>query len=334
MRPITTHCLLAAILAAGALSIARADGQAPLAGEAARRISSPPAGAGQLWLINTRSLPHVPTHSSRRALPEVQCYDDGWRGAHYDELTGHSDPAPLTVVFVHGNDTDDAKCHARGLALYQSLSTAATEPWRLVVWSWPADYIPGSIRHDARLKADRAEADAIYLARFLAELEGGREDVVIGYSLGARVAAGALHLLAGGALDGHGAESIASRVPPHLRSVLMAAAIDEDWLLPGRRYGRALAAVDRMVLFVNPHDRVLRWYRFLTPSSGPALGVHGVASPGELGPQRRKLEQINVNPVLGAQHGWSNYANSVQIIERLKREVFGHSVSMPLANRH
>ncbi len=336
MRPVTTRYLLQAMLAASTLlSTARAGVKGAPADEATPLLPPTSASAAsQLWLVNTRSLPHAPTQSSRRKLPEVERYDDGWRTAHYDELRLGGGAAPVTVVFVHGNDTDDAKCREHGLALYQALSTAAPAPVRLILWSWPADYIPGTIRHDARLKAERAEADAIHLARFLADLERGPQGVVVGYSLGARVVGGALHLLAGGTLNGQHVASISGRAQPPLRSVLMAAAIDDDWLLPGHRYGRALSTVERMVLFVNPHDRVLRWYRFLSPASGPALGMHGVVSPAELGSQRRKLEQVNVNPLLGSQHGWSNYAASAPIIERLRREVFSVQPPMPLAVQH
>lgn len=77
-----------------------------------------------------------------------------------------------------------------------------------------------------------------------------------------------------------------------------------------------------MLVLVNPHDRVLRWYRFLTPAGGVALGIHGLASPGNMGPQGRKLRQIDVGPLLKKQHGWSYYMESPKIVERLRQEAF------------
>jgi hypothetical protein len=319
-------CCLLALFAAYTAPMARADvdHSAPGAPTAAERSLS--HTTSQLWLVSTRTLAHKPQHSSRRLLPEVNRYEDGWHAAPYEQLARRNEATAITVVFVHGNDTDDDKCRARGLALYQALTAEAPGPLRLIVWSWPADYIPGTLRQDARVKAERAEADALYLARFLTDLECSRKEVVVGYSLGARVVGGALHLLGGGTLDGQSTDLGIDRERPPLESVLMAAAIDADWLQPGRRYGHALASVERMVVMVNPHDRVLRWYRRLTPAGGAAaLGVQGLASPGSLGAERRKLVQLDVNGFVGSQHGWSSYATSPAVIERLQQEIFGHS---------
>lgn len=281
------------------------------------------AADSQLWLVSTRLLPHGPVHSSRRALPEISRYErpTAWRPASFDDLNASSDRNLPTVILVHGNDTDDATARSKGLALYQSLAQEAGAPLRLILWSWPADYIPGPLRQDARIKAERTEADSYYLARFIAALESTGPLRLLAYSLGARVATGALHLLGGGSLDSQNIDVAAYRELPPVRVVLLAAAIDDDWLLPGRRHGRALEMVDRMVVLVNPHDRILRFYRLLGSGSA-ALGVRGVASPASLGPHRRKFEQLNVNPIVGGQHAWSSYASSPQILGHLKRELF------------
>ncbi|MGH7135469.1 MAG: hypothetical protein ACREHD_06990, partial [Pirellulales bacterium] len=263
-----------------------------------------------------------PVHSSRRALPQVSRYEaaGAWRPASFDELNASDDRNLTTVILVHGNDTDDAKARAKGLTLYQALTQEGGAPLRLILWSWPADYIPGTLRQDARVKAERAEADSYYLARFITALDSAGPLRLLAYSLGARVVTGALHLLGGGSLDGQNIDVTADRELPPVRVVLMAAAIDDDWLLPGRRHGRALEMVDRMVALVNPQDRILRFYRLLGSGSA-ALGVRGVASPASLGPYRRKFEQLNVNPIVGGQHAWSSYASSPQILGHLKREL-------------
>jgi hypothetical protein len=288
------------------------------AGEAvARRMA-----ASQLWLVSTRALAHGAQHSSRRLTPQVELCQtgDAWRPSSLDELIAWRDPRLTTIVLVHGNDTDDALARSKGMGIYRALAERADNPLCLIIWSWPADYVGGTLRHDARVKAERADADSYYLAQFIGELDHDEPLSLVGYSFGARVVSGALQLVGGGSLAGR--TIAAGRNDPRaaLRAVLLAAAIDDDWLLPGHRYGQALTVVERLVVLVNPQDRVLRFYRFLAPGTGAtALGARGLAA-AELGPHRGKIEQINVGPLVGVQHGWASYARSPDILEQIKRE--------------
>ena len=279
----------------------------------------------QLWLVSTRHSAHGQERSSRRLSAQVSRYEEPttWRPASLDELVAARDPRLTTIVLVHGNDTDEPLARSKGLGVYQALAEGADQSFRLIVWSWPSDYIRGTFRQDARVKAERADIDAYYLAQFIMELDRSESLTLVGYSFGARVITGALHLVGGGSLAERSIDADKNDGRAPIRTVLMAAALDNDWLLPGRRHGRALSVVDRMVLLVNPRDRVLRWYRFLAPGAGAsALGARGVASLNNLGSQRQKIEQVNVNPLVGGQHGWSSYASSPEILEQLKREVF------------
>ena len=277
----------------------------------------------QLWLVSTRTLSHVPVASSRRAVPEVSRYrHEAWERSSLDDLMAARNPGLTTAVLVHGNDTDEQDARAKGMGVFHSLGQRADRPFRLIVWSWPSDYVGGTLRQDVRVKAERADVDAFYLAQFIDELNSTDPVSLVAYSLGARVTTGALHLLGGGALAARSLTVQTIDQRPPLRAVLMAPAVDDDSLLPGRRHGRALNAVDRMVLLVNPRDRVLRWYRFISPRSGAtALGSHGLTSLAALGPLRQKIEQIDVHPLLGGQHGWSSYASSPDILEQLRREI-------------
>lgn len=298
------------------------DSGAAEAGELSGLAATAPIES-QLWLVSTRDLPHVPLVSSRRALPEVSRFQhESWQRLSLEELLAARDPRLTTAVLVHGNVTDEQEARAKGMGVFHSLSQRADQPFRLIIWSWPADYVGGTLRQDARVKAERADVDAFYLAQFIDELNAADAVSVVAYSLGARITTGALHLLGGGSLGGRTMAIEPSPARPPIRVVLMAAAVDHDSLLPGRRHGRALTAVERLVLLVNPKDRVLRWYRFIAPRSGAtALGSHGLTSLASLGPLRHKVEQINVHPLVGGQHGWSTYASSPEILEQLKREI-------------
>ena len=80
----------------------------------------------------------------------------------------------------------------------------------------------------------------------------------MGYSFGARISTGTLHLLGGGSINGRSLplEPAPNRAPR--RAVLLAAAVGRDALAPGHRHSdRRLGQVDRMVITVNPRDRVL-----------------------------------------------------------------------------
>jgi hypothetical protein len=273
--------------------------------------------------VSTRALPHDSLRSSRRLRPQVEVGQAGdvWHSSSLDELVASRDPRLPTIVLVHGNDTDDAVARSKGIEIYRALAERADRPLRLIIWSWPADYLGGTLRRDARVKAERADVDAYYLAQFIGELDRAESPSLVGYSFGARVVSGALQLVGGGSLAGRTLPAGRNDPPAALRAVLLAAAIDHDWLLPGRRYGQALAAVERLVVLVNPQDRVLRFYRFLAPGTGAAaLGARGLATSDELGPHRGKIEQINVGSLVGVQHAWSSYARSPDILEQIKRE--------------
>ncbi|HWB07903.1 MAG TPA: hypothetical protein VG826_01575 [Pirellulales bacterium] len=309
-----------ALVALGAAIVAGANtlqaGEEPLQGNLAPR-----AAASQLWLVSTRALPHGSQHSSRRLVPQVELYEAGdvWRPSSLDELVAARDSRLTTIVLVHGNDTVDPRARSKGLGIYQALAENAERPLRLIVWSWPADYLGGTLRHDARVKAERADVDAYYLAQFIGQLDPDEALSLVGYSFGARVVSGALQLVGGGSLAGRISGRNDPRAP--IRAVLLAAAIDDDWLLPGHRYGHALSVVERLVVLVNPQDRVLRFYRFLAPGTGAAaLGAHGLPSPAGLEPHLAKIEQIDVGPLVGVQHGWSSYARCPDILEQIRRE--------------
>jgi hypothetical protein len=276
-----------------------------------------------LWLVSTRRLPHGPRAAGALDFTidfEVQRYEQAtdWSGASLDELFGADDPRLVTSVLVHGNHTSRQWAITKGLGVYRTLvaSAQAEQPVRLIVWSWPSDQVPGSFREDARVKAQRTNIEGYYLARFLDRLRGPNPVSLVGYSFGARVITGALHLLGGGELEGRRLGEREQFPRPPLHALLMAAAIDRDWLLPGRPHGRALSSVERMVVFVNPQDRVLRWYRFVSP--GEALGSHGL--PSRLDADRANLVEIDGGTAVGNRHGWTNYIGSPAIVKYLQRE--------------
>ena len=277
----------------------------------------------QLWLVSTRRLSSAPRDES--PTPVVRRYQSqsGWSESSLDELLAAENPAAATCVLVHGNHTDRQLAVTKGFEVYRTLRRGAREgqPVRLIVWSWPSDRIPGSFREDARAKARRTNIEAYYLARFIERLRGPNPVSLVGYSFGARVITGSLHLLGGGTIANRQLEPRDTASRPPLHAVLLAAAVDRDWLLEGRPHGRALSAVERMVVLTNPQDRVLRWYRFASQDEGSeALGVSGVPNSARASYDRNKLVQVNVASAVGNRHGWTNYLGSNEIVRRLRQE--------------
>jgi hypothetical protein len=320
-----------AIAAVIASAIAASIVSATVSSAAGAPADGPP---DQLWLVSTRQLPlpprslHQPARAPRLLSPPeltIRRYgaDGEWTAATLADLVAARDRRYATAVLVHGNGNDEQRATDKGVLAFGTLAgkRPGGQPVRLILWTWPADYLPGGFRHDARWKAERTEADAYYLAQFLEALHPSEAVTLVGYSFGARIITGALHLLGGGELDGRAMAALPGNQRAPRRAVLVAAAIDDGWLLPGRRHGRAIDSVERMVVLVNRRDRVLRWYRLLDGLGGPmALGARGLPA-GAARQSGGKLVQIDVNEAVGSQHRWLKYIGSERIVEHLRQAI-------------
>ncbi len=165
----------------------------------------------QLWLIDTRCAPGC--GDLEAGLAQIKYWrmvDSGgccqWQAADAAAFQAASDPALPTTVLVHGYGTDSDWAVRHGNDLYADMrQLSCGRPFRLVVWSWPADRSTREvrgIRPDIRMKACRCDTEAYYLARLLSGLPQGEPLSLLGFSLGCRAQAGTLQLLAGGAVDG------------------------------------------------------------------------------------------------------------------------------------
>jgi hypothetical protein len=83
---------------------------------------------------------------------------------------------------------------------------------------------------------------------------------------------------------------------------MIAAALDDCDLIRGRRYGRALDAVDELHVIYNPCDRALKRYWALEKGRS-AIGYTGLSH----GRNRASVRQVNVSGLLGKRHRWSYY---------------------------
>jgi hypothetical protein len=280
----------------------------------------------EIWLISTRRAPLCGEPLCGKIDAEDARFDywrlgadDRWGPADREAFLKADDPGVPTSFYIHGNRVGTCTALDQGLSIYRCLEQQADDrPFRMVIWSWPADRIRGRVRNDVRVKARRSDVQGYYLAVCLDRIRADVPVNMIGYSFGARVITVAMHIMAGGEVAGYKLpEKPAPRSAP-VRAVLVAAALDYDWLLPDRRNGLALDRLDNVLITRNSCDRVLKWYPRMYRRGGPeALGYAGLACPGRLGAEREKIEMVSVRCSVGKGHSWSNYFRAPGLCNRL-----------------
>jgi hypothetical protein len=272
----------------------------------------PPAGDVELWFVSTRSLDEDDLADPQ---PEVFRFagDCRWEPSSPAALVA-CDAATPTVFLLHGNRTDADGSVAFAWPVCESLRETGRR-CRLIVWSWPADKIPGRPRRDVHIKIARTDLESHFLAAFVRRLSPATRVGMIGYSLGARTIGGALHLLDGASYAGRTLPAEAPRERAPMRIALVAAAMDQDALCGNDGNPPQWRGVERLLLIQNSLDRVLRWYPRLHGRRGPsALGYAGPACctlPSE------QFEWLDLTCEVGRQHTWSCYLAAPQLQERL-----------------
>ena len=300
-----------------AVVFAEGSGASP---EVAAVQTSPVAEA---WLVSTRCVPLTCSEGvgpERFSFQVVRGECGQWQSSDSETFFAGVDASCPVVVFIHGNRTDSCGAIQDGWPVYRRLlADAGGRPFRFVIWSWPAERIRGGPRNDALVKARRSDTQSFYLASWLERLPEDASVGLIGYSFGARVVGGALHLSEGGSLLGRvsgGAKAEEDRRP--FRVMLVAGALDCEWLLPGNRNGLAGQAVERMFMTRNCCDPVLRLYpRMRRWDSSSALGFAGPASPGRLRESGLDFEVVPVECQVGRDHSWHTYLRSSAVRSRL-----------------
>ena len=224
------------------------------------------------------------------------------------------------IVFVHGNRTGACDVVNLGRPAFSRLQRDAPDrSFRFVHWSWPADRVGRRPRRDVQIKAARSDTQAHYLAAWLRRLPDETPVTLIGYSFGARVIAGALHLNQGGSLNGWSTEEPAAETARRpCRVMLVAAALDAEWLLPGQRNGQAFGGVEQMLITRNTCDPVLRLYpRMDRCDDSEAMGFAGPAGSWKLAEVGFQFETVPVECQVGRDHAWATYISSHAVGSRL-----------------
>jgi hypothetical protein len=98
---------------------------------------------------------------------------------------------------------------------------------------------------------------------------------LVGFSFGARVVTGGLHLLGGGSI-GH--LNLYERVHPDrapVNAVLISGTMHAHWLGEGQYHGLAMTQVSRLLSVNNRRDPAMRYYHLAFDGRPQALGLRG-----------------------------------------------------------
>lgn len=241
--------------------------------------SCQPGPSDRLWMISTRCLTSdyraANVHSPALAVTSMDRLGNR-QSVEMESFLGGLDPSRPLVLHVHGNRMTEQDANERGRFVHRNLlNHLPTDSFDFVVFSWPSEKT-GILVKDGRNKARMTEAEGLYLGWLLKELVVRQIPVaIVSYSFGSRVATGALHTLAGGALGGR-------RLPGEpIRGIsipvaLVAPALEGRWLEPGQYHGLASQNISQLAVFYNSRDAVLKRYWLIEPgSAGQALGFTG-----------------------------------------------------------
>ncbi|MFW6168843.1 MAG: hypothetical protein ACODAD_00030 [Planctomycetota bacterium] len=272
----------------------------------------------EIWLVSERHIGYL--ESGQTPPLETRYYDSavGWREGDLADLLAPSSLRQIVLVYVHGNRISSGEAASAGRCVYQLISSQIDDSVsiRYVIWSWPSSRIPGQLK-DFRVKARRTELGGYCLGWFLAQLPPEQRISLLGYSFGARIVTGALHLRGGGELCGR---VLPSPEPEALgaRVVLVAAAVHRSWLGPGGYHEQALANTDHLLNIFNSQDAILKRYRFLYKCSRPeAFGYTGIPV-GGLGAASRRIEQCDARHVAGHSHALFRYLGNSCLRKRIQ----------------
>ncbi len=285
-----------------------------------------------MWAVSTRGLGcPAPGWTYPLTVWQYESQSPRWASSTSDAFAASDDPEVVTVVYIHGNRIDRSLALQDGLSVYFQLAGAWDDerPIRFVVWTWPSDQIRGPLK-DVRAKAARSDVDAYYLAQFLSRLSPEVKVGLLGYSYGARIACGGVHLLGGGRLDGL-ALPIANG--PETSVALWAAAEHDDWLLPGRTHGAALPTAEQWLITRNCCDPVLAHYRMLDKCTDPvALGHSGLVGRNLLAPDvNQRIDELDVTGVVGSSHDMQRYLYARSVLDPTREVLFWRSAASDLA---
>jgi hypothetical protein len=266
----------------------------------------------RFWLIDTRSLSAQACRAQldppRFSMFRVECNGRSSLTT-FDQYIESVRSGRDVVIYVHGNRLEADEAIQRGLAVHRRIGCfRGSGPIDWVIFSWPSAKQGTPVR-DARIKAERTDAQGLYLSWVLQKhAEFHVPTALIGYSFGGRIVTGALHALAGGRLGGRSLPGPAVTGIP-FEAGLVAPAIESNSMASGGEYALATQNLNRLFLLYNRRDAVLKRYWLIERVRGTmALGYSG---PQAFSPRvdgtRLPVQARDCSPSIGLRHDELDY---------------------------
>jgi hypothetical protein len=262
------------------------------------------ASAHEIWLVSTRGLEQYDNLELEvDKIEYLQLVSGEWQQRTAGDFNTSQDVD--TCFLIHGSPASTELVLQVTLDVYQHVRPIITDAnkFRYVIWSWPADRQVGGIVKEFKDQAIRSQPQGFYLAHIIDRCRARNRTLVVGYSMGARVSACALHLLGGG--SNPYTPQLKPQSDRKVTYLTVGGAIDQDWLDSGNYFGNALTVVDQYLNVHNPADPLLKRYKKLAPKKtdpGVALGYDGLANLRSLNSFGIPTKQMNVTEIAGKSH--------------------------------
>lgn len=289
--------------------------------------AAPDVLADGYWLVGTESSPQSFDESLPRFCASVQRYEtcNGTRHSSLQELSGLLAPNVPVIIVVHGSFMDSPSIVPESRKTWQWLQRGSCgQPFQMIYFTWP------SFRHlsiapaiDVAVLGRQASRNGFYLAQLIQSIPDQCPISLVGHSHGTRVIAAALHLTAGGTVEGHTLRC-RSCVDRDVRVVFSASAIDHDWLNPGERFDRTMWSADCLVNLRNEHDPALLIYPLRRLGSSRALGRSGFtrSDRSELGRTSARIAEVDVTDTIGHRHLWPAYLEDASLPQKIRNHLY------------
>ncbi|MFM7161056.1 MAG: alpha/beta hydrolase, partial [Planctomycetaceae bacterium] len=286
------------------------------ASEAATAGSNTGAGPDPGWIISSREVRGTPERNDCTAQFEYfRRSPQGPVPVSREQFLATVRPDRTVCFMIHGSYnawSDVVKESDSNVAFLRE--AAGGQDVQVVCFTWPSNgYVPMLLPVELRLLGRKAAVHGGYLAQLISRLGRQQPVTVVGHSHGARCAVAALHALGGGTLDDNSRLARGTGSPESLRCVLLAAAVDHDWLNPGKRYDRALYPVESMLVVHNARDGWLGVYPLHAPLKGQqALGRSGITRQDrqQLNGLANKIDLFDAGPITGRSHDLATFNSS------------------------
>lgn len=256
-----------------------------------------------------------------------QLENHAWNQKESQSFFSSDDPNRVTIICVHGYQTDMTAATQDGFVLKSILdrarqATGVDRKYRIVIWKWDSERYYARLRIDAMEKQDIAYFRGVDLGNFVGRLHPDDDVAFIGFSFGAIVAGSALQTLAttanpymtghkrpGIAMSGAQFDQLEEQEKGRISLLLLSAACDYDSFGKYGTFRDGANLPTRVLNVYNPVDFALKFYPAIS-SSPLAVGVaplRGHEFPNAVG----SIYNLNASGVLGKTHSFQDAVSAI-----------------------